>query len=84
MINAKKHVILYTRPGCHLCEEAKRAMRAADCADAYTLEEINIVTDPALLELYRTEIPVITIDGVEAFKYRLTPEEFRQRIISAT
>lgn len=81
-MNTKKHVvILYTRPGCHLCEEAKQAMHAADCADAYTLEEINIVNDPNLLELYKTEIPVITIDGIETFKYRLTPEEFRQKIL---
>ncbi|MGB7921771.1 MAG: glutaredoxin family protein [Pyrinomonadaceae bacterium] len=76
----KAHVVLYTRPGCHLCDEAKQEMRSAGCADRYTLEEINIDTDPALLELYRNEIPVITINGTKAFKYRLTAADFRKAV----
>jgi glutaredoxin len=76
----KVRVIIYSRPGCHLCEEAKRAIQAAECSEEYTLEEINIESDPELLRLYRYEIPVITIDGVEAFRHRLTPDQFRQRI----
>jgi glutaredoxin len=76
----KAHVRLYTRPGCHLCEEAKREMLAANCADQYVLEEINIDDDPSLQERYRYEIPVITINGIKAFKYRLTAHEFRKAI----
>ena len=76
----KAHVRLYTRPGCHLCEEAKQEMLAADCADQYILEEINIDNDPALLERYGYEIPVITINGVKAFKYRLTADEFKKAV----
>ena len=76
----KAQVILYTRPGCHLCEEAREAMLAAGCADAYTLEEINIETDPALKERYGWEIPVVFINGHKAFKYRLTAEEFKQKL----
>jgi glutaredoxin len=77
----KARVIIYSRPGCHLCEEAKEAMRIAGCEDLYTLEEIDIEDDPELLERYTYEIPVITIDGVEAFRYRLGPEEFRARLL---
>jgi glutaredoxin len=76
----KAHVILYTRPGCHLCQEAKREMLAADCADRYVLEEVNIETDPALKERYGLEIPVILINNVKAFKYRLTADQFRRRL----
>ena len=76
----KAHVRLYTRPGCHLCEEAKEEMLAADCADQYILEEINIDTDPALLERYGDEIPVITINGIKAFKYRLSAAEFKKAV----
>ena len=76
----KAHVRLYTRPGCHLCEEAKREMLAANCADQYVLEEINIDSDPDLLERYRYEIPVITINGIKAFKYRLTADEFKKAV----
>lgn len=74
------HVILYTRPGCHLCEEAKAEMLAAGCSDEYILEEVNIETDTALKELYGWEIPVVFINGVKAFKYRLTAAEFKRKL----
>ena len=77
---SKPHVIIYSRPGCHLCDEAKRAIQNAGCANEYTLEEINIESDLELLRLYRFDIPVITIDGIEAFRHRLTSEDFRQRL----
>lgn len=73
----KARVTLYTKPGCHLCEEAKAQMLAAGCANLYELEEVNIETDPALMERYGLSIPIIAINGVEAFKYRITPEAFR-------
>ena len=73
-------VVIYSRPGCHLCEEAKQAIQTAECSEEYTLEEINIESDPELLRLYRYEIPVITIDGVEAFRHRLTADEFKRRL----
>ena len=76
----KAHVILYTRPGCHLCEEAKQEMMAAGCSDAYALEEVNIETDPVLKEKYGWEIPVIVINGVKAFKFRLTADEFKRKL----
>jgi hypothetical protein len=55
-------------------------MLAADCADQYVLEEVNIETDPALKESYGWEIPVIFINNVKAFKYRLTAEEFKRKL----
>jgi glutaredoxin len=79
----KAQVRLYTRPGCHLCEEARREMLAADCAGEFELNEVNIDDDPALKERYGLSIPVITINGIEAFKYRLTAAEFQRQIRSA-
>ncbi len=76
-------VVIYSKPGCHLCEEAKAAIEAAGCEEEYALEEINIETDPDLLRRYRFEIPVITIDGVEAFRNRVSSEEFREAIQAA-
>ncbi|HEX8137672.1 MAG TPA: glutaredoxin family protein [Pyrinomonadaceae bacterium] len=76
----RAQVTIYTRPGCHLCEEAKREMLAAGCADDYTLEEVNIDDDPALKELYGWEIPVVTINGTKAFKYRLTAADFKSKL----
>jgi glutaredoxin len=73
-------VIIYSRPGCHLCDEAKQAIEGAGCQNEYTLEEINIESDPNLLNRYQYDIPVVTINGVEAFRHRLTAEEFRKRL----
>lgn len=73
-------VVIYTRSGCHLCEEIKVEILAAGCADEYVLDEIDIETEPELLERYRTEIPVVFINGVKAFKYRLTSREFRRKL----
>ena len=76
----KARVVLYTRPGCHLCEEAKAEIEAANCSENYTLEEVNIDLDATLKEHYGFEVPVIFINGVKAFKYRLTREEFRSKL----
>ena len=77
---SKAHVIIYSRPGCHLCDEAKAVMVSAGCSDRFTLEEVNIESDPELLNKYKYHIPVVVIDGVEAFKHRVDPEQFRIRV----
>lgn len=73
-------VEIYSRPGCHLCDEAKDAIRASGCSDQFILREINIDEDAALYEEYRYDIPVIFINGAKAFKHRVDPKEFRRRI----
>ena len=77
---SKKHVIIYSRPGCHLCDEAKAVIMSAGCSDQFTLEEVNIESDEELLRKYKYDIPVIMIDGVESFRHRVDASEFRTRI----
>ena len=77
---SKPHVIIYSRPGCHLCDEAKAAIMGAGCSDWFTLEEINIESDEELLRKYKYDIPVVTIDGVEAFRRRVNADEFKRLI----
>ena len=77
---SKVHVIIYSRPGCHLCDEAKAAILSAGCSDQFVLEEINIESDEELLKKYKYDIPVIAINGVESFMHRVDPSEFRTRI----
>lgn len=72
--------MIYSRTRCHLCEEAKQAIEAAECLNEYTLDEINIESDPDLLRRYQYDIPVITINGVEAFRHKLTAQEFKKRL----
>ena len=80
-MSEKPHVIVYSKPGCHLCDEAKVAIQEAACNELFTIEEIDIEGDPLLFEQYKHDIPVITINGIKAFKHRLSPQEFRNRIL---
>ena len=79
---SKAQVIIYSKPGCHLCDEAKEAILAAGCNDQITLTEINIESDPELMSKYRHDIPVISINGVDTFMHRVDPLEFRAKILS--
>lgn len=76
----KAQVKLYTRPGCHLCDEARREMAAAGCRDLYELEEIDVDTDPELRRRYGWDVPVVTVNGAHAFKHRLTRDAFRDEV----
>jgi glutaredoxin len=69
-------VILYSKPGCHLCEEMKAELAKAAASIPFSLTEINIEEDEILLARYGPDIPVLTIDGVEAFKHRVSVAEF--------
>ena len=73
----KSEVILYSKPGCHLCDEMKAEIQLAACAELYTLREVDIEGDSTLLSQYRYEIPVLLIDGVEAFRHRLCADDFK-------
>lgn len=77
----KRHVIIYSRPGCHLCEEAKSAIASAGCSEQFVLEEINIESDEELLRKYKYDIPVVAIDGVETFIHRVNRDEFQRKIL---
>ena len=73
-------VTLFTRAGCHLCEEAKRVIDAARVRAEFDYEERDIDADSGLLHLYNEEVPVIAIDGRKALKYRLDMNEFIKRL----
>ena len=80
---AAPHVIFYTKPGCHLCDEARQEMARAACTDLYTYEEVDINSDPELLRRYGWDIPVVLINGTHAFNHCLTAEAFRLAILRA-
>ena len=71
-------VTLYTRKDCHLCDEAKAAIRASVSLHrlAIQMREVDVDTDPDLRARYSDDVPVILINGVEAFRHRVRPEEF--------
>jgi glutaredoxin len=75
---------LYSRPGCHLCDEMKtlveRVVRSAP--EQTTVEVVDISTDPELETRYGVEIPVLLVNGRKAAKYRISEEEL-VRILAA-
>lgn len=77
---SKVIVTIYSRPGCHLCDEAKASIHAAGCDDDFALVEIDIDTDPRLLDLYCDDIPVIFINGIKVFKHRVDTKEFKRKL----
>ncbi|HEV2862982.1 MAG TPA: glutaredoxin family protein [Pyrinomonadaceae bacterium] len=79
----KPHVRFYTKPGCHLCEDALAEIARSGCDGLYTFEAVNILDDAELQRRYGHDIPVVTVNGVHAFKHRLTAEEFRRAVLSA-
>jgi glutaredoxin len=73
-------VVLYAREGCHLCEDARAVLERHALPP---LEEIDIETDPGLLERFGTCIPVVEIDGRVRFKGRVN-EVLLRRLIEGT
>jgi glutaredoxin len=73
-------VELYTKRDCCLCDEAKQVLARVRAELPFELAEIDIEGDPALLERFRTEIPVVFIGGRKAFKYRVDERALRRRL----
>jgi glutaredoxin len=73
-------VVLYTRAGCSLCTYAKAAILSVRSKVEFDFREVDIDGDPELFEEHRYDIPVVTIDGRRAFKYRVDPDLFREKL----
>ncbi len=71
---------LYSRPGCHLCEEMKEIVAPVARELGCPVTELDISGDPGLERRYGGEIPVLLVNGRKAFKYRLTERELRKRL----
>lgn len=68
-------VVLYTRPGCHLCEVAKEVLLSERERSAFAFEEVSIEGDDALEHEYGIRVPVVEIDGLEVFEYEVDAGE---------
>jgi glutaredoxin len=75
-----RRVTLYTRAGCHLCEDARKAIDAVRTREPFDFEIVDIDGDVELRRLYDYEVPVIAIDGVKAFKYRVSEAELLKKL----
>jgi glutaredoxin len=73
-------VILYGREGCCLCDDAREILERVRRQRQFTLEERDIDSDDALQRAYLERIPVVTIDGVEAFELFVSESELERRL----
>lgn len=62
------HVVLYARPGCHLCDVARTTIGDVRSRHPFTFEEVDIEEDEALVREYGIRIPVVMVDGQEVFE----------------
>lgn len=75
-----RDVTLYTRPGCHLCDDAKVAIQSLLAEFGATLREVNIDEDAVLKARYGCDIPVIFIGARKAAKHRVDRQQFRRQL----
>lgn len=62
-MNNTYHVQFYTKEGCHLCNDVKELLYRLRDRFPLIVHEVDITTDAALYERYKTIIPVVIIDG---------------------
>jgi len=77
-VNVPVEVTLYTRRDCSLCEKAKMAIRESGVV--VRLTEVDVDDDALLHDLYTDHVPVIFVNGQEAFRHFVYPEEFAARV----
>jgi hypothetical protein len=71
-------ITLYTRPGCHLCDEAREAILALrEELPPFELSEVNIEQDDGLLARYLERIPVVAVDGEVVSELELKLDRLR-------
>jgi glutaredoxin len=74
-------VVVYSRPGCHLCEEAIAGLLALhEQGYRFDLHEVDIESDELLLRRHLERIPVVEVDGITASELVLDAAAVRTRL----
>jgi glutaredoxin len=76
-------VVLYGRPGCHLCEDALTVLERVRGRTPFTLEQVDIESDDVLFKRYLERIPVVTIDNRETFEL-IVDEQALEAVVAGT
>ncbi|WP_440711594.1 glutaredoxin family protein [Herbiconiux sp. YIM B11900] len=84
---ASVSLTLIGKPGCHLCDDAREVVRGvlAELPEVeVSVSELSILDDPALLDEYAEEIPVLKIDGRVHTIWRVEPARLRTALLEAS
>lgn len=77
MSGVSARVTLYSRPGCHLCDDARAVIEAVCEELGESYEELSIDDDPVLADRFANEIPVTFVDGRQHDFWRVSPDRLR-------
>lgn len=72
-------VTVFTRPGCHLCDQAIELLEGLD-RPGLRIETVDIETDDSLLTRYLERIPVVALDGVELYDFHVDADDLLHRL----
>ena len=73
-------VVLYSAPGCHLCDDARDVLERVRASLPFALVERDITSDDGLHRRYLERIPVIEVAGEELFEFFVDEAELRRRL----
>jgi glutaredoxin len=71
-------VVMYTRRGCHLCDDTWVLLEEARARHGFALEKVDVDAEPELVARYGSEVPVVEIDGRVRFRGRVNPVLLRR------
>jgi glutaredoxin len=77
-------VVLYGKAGCCLCDDAKATIAEVRERRAFELVEVDVSLDPVLHARYGERIPVVAVDGVEAFELGVEAAELEELLATVT
>lgn len=72
-------VTVYTRQGCHLCDEAIAVVRR-EAAGRAEVRLVDIDADPALTARYTIRVPVVAVDGIEIAEYQIAADQIHRAL----
>lgn len=76
-------IVLYTKPGCHLCDDMRDQLAAALRGADTPVQYVDIAGDLDVYMRYRYDIPVLLVDGREVARHRITDETLRGALLAA-
>ena len=76
-----KTIILYTRDGCHLCEQMTASLYQLQKEIDFQLSFEDIDENPSLLEKYNADVPVVMLDNKLLFRHFFDKDKLRQALV---
>ncbi|MFK4494770.1 glutaredoxin family protein [Dermacoccus sp. GAS27A] len=77
---AVRRITLITKPGCHLCDDARAVVEKVAAETSAEVEEINMLEHPDLVAKYAEQIPVTLVDGRQHDYWRVDEDRLRRAV----